>query len=288
MGISYTKINLYTPFTVDQVQHQSLRQRYSNSTSDPPARCCKPTRDTPADTQARHCRHGTTQGSPSVGVGWPVPHPAGNWTAGERWVWCGGQVVSTLAAVRPRHHQRVPFPGVGVSGCVSKVITKKRKPKILYVYVCIYRIYRGWNKTFTLIVLDTMYQDSTILILRPISPLEVTWLYDLSGSEPWKQAPTLSNTNAGLTLDKLPSGVVWRGIATAVRAAGSEAAAPSVWGPTAMASKNEDVLVPKLEGRVVRPSAVGRQSVQQRQAVTSVGHPLLADGGMSRGSAEPR
>ncbi|MPC42418.1 hypothetical protein E2C01_036039 [Portunus trituberculatus] len=37
-----------------------------------------------------------------------------------------------------------------------------------------------------------------------------------NGSEPWTQAPTLSNTNAGLTLDKLPSGVLWRGIATAV------------------------------------------------------------------------
>lgn len=90
MGISYTKINLYTPFTVDQVQHQSLRQRYSNSTSDPPARCCKPTRDTPAATHAR-CRHGLgmTRACPRL----PSLHgQAGQGRVGSGRVWwAGGQ-----------------------------------------------------------------------------------------------------------------------------------------------------------------------------------------------------
>lgn len=152
MGISYTKINLYTPFTVDQVQHQSLRPRYSNSTSDPPARCCKPTRDGPAATHAWCPRGGTGQPELFVsllGVGvWHtpclrllwlhrtainrgtvLPHLAGRQAAAvyvvASWGNAGGLLLprvphpTATQANRPLPDLARP-PGVGAGRCPSK------------------------------------------------------------------------------------------------------------------------------------------------------------------------
>lgn len=193
MGISYTKINLYTSFTIDQVQHQSLRARYSNSTSDPPAHCCEPICDT------HHYPRPVSQGGwgqllqfaclpmcwgaahtpPIPGVS-PYKHlnkqrhhcgTSGRHTggcclrcsgSGEHWRITSSPICPAwLPRKTASHHWIWPGSWAWVPAGVHQSIYKeKHKSLFMCMYVYIYRIYRGWNKTFTLIVLDTMNQDT--------------------------------------------------------------------------------------------------------------------------------